>query len=99
MDGEWPARKPISAVDIELETTRGRVEREILMKQMEEVPLFAGHGHIVPAWTNRIGDHSRPSGRRKPQDADGRGVNVAVHGPIVTAWTKSDRLSYRGNFH
>ena len=52
MDGEWPARKPISAVDIELETTRGRVEREILMKQMEEVPLLLGmdilsqHGRI-----------------------------------------------------
>ena len=62
MDGEWSARKPISAVDIELETTRGRVEREILMKQMEEVPLFAGHGHIVPAWTNPLGDHVRVEG-------------------------------------
>ena len=52
IDGEWPAGKPISAVDIELETTRGRVEREILMKQMEEVPLLLGmdilsqHGRI-----------------------------------------------------
>ena len=52
IDGEWPARKPISAVDIELETTRGRVEREILMKPMDEVLLLLGmdilsqHGRI-----------------------------------------------------
>ncbi len=44
---------PLGAVDIELETTRGRVEGKILMMQMDEVQLLLGmdllsqHGRIV----------------------------------------------------